>query len=186
MVPSYLAWTQVPRLVERTGATAVWKPMFTIGLHELTDNRSPMMVPNKAKWIRGDQQLFAKKYRVPLEPNPHGFINILPADRAAAYAEQTGEIEALMKRMFPAMWIEGKDLSNISVLHEIIVSANLNADEYMTAIESETVKNRLKANTQEAADRGAFGAPTFFVGETLFFGQDRIDFVEEALNDLVD
>lgn len=179
---SYLAWTQVPKVIEKTGAKAIWRPMFTIGLHQLTENRSPMMVPNKAKWIREDQQLFAKKYGVPLNFNPHGIINILAADRAAAHAEELGEIEILMEKMYPAMWVEGKDLSDLAVLHEIIRTSGLDSDDYIRSIEAKAVKDRLKNNTQEAADRGAFGAPTFFVDDKLFFGQDRLEFVENALN----
>ena len=179
--PSYLAWTQVPALLERTGATATWRPMFTLGLHELTGNRSPIVVPNKAKWVMNDLQLYAHKYGVTLNPNPNGFINILPADRAAAFAETEGELEALMASAYPAMWVEGRDLSDLDVLADIISSAGLDAQRYLEAITTDAVKDRLKANTQEAADRDAFGAPTFFVGDALFFGQDRLEFVEAAL-----
>ncbi len=179
--PSYLAWTQVPGILERTGASAVWRPMFTIGLHQLTENRSPVMVPNKARWIAGDLQRFARRYGVTLNPNPHGIINILPADRAAALAEKEGVVEQLMATAYPAMWVDGRDLSDPKVLGEVIAAAGLDAARYLAAIETDEVKNLLKQNTQEAADRGAFGAPTFFVGDEMFFGQDRLDFVEEAL-----
>ena len=179
--PSYLAWTQVPGIVRRTGASALWRPMFTIGLHQLTENRSPVMVPNKARWIAGDLQRFARRYGVTLNPNPHGIINILPADRAAALAEKEGVVEQLMATAYPAMWVDGRDLSDPKVLGEVIAAAGLDAARYLAAIETDEVKNLLKQNTQEAADRGAFGAPTFFVGDEMFFGQDRLDFVEEAL-----
>ncbi len=79
------------------------------------------------------------------------------------------------------MWVDGRDLSDPKVLGEVIAAAGLDAARYLAAIETDEVKNLLKQNTQEAADRGAFGAPTFFVGEEMFFGQDRLDFVEEAL-----
>ena len=179
--PSYLAWTQVPGILERTGASAVWRPMFTIGLHQLTENRSPVMVPNKARWIAGDLQRYARRYGVTLNPNPHGIINILPADRAAALAEKEGAVEQLMATAYPAMWVDGRDLSDPKVLGEVIAAAGLDAARYLAAIETDEVKNLLKQNTREAADRGAFGAPTFFVGDEMFFGQDRLDFVEEAL-----
>ena len=180
--PSYLAWTQLPGLLERTGADATWRPMFTLGLHELTGNRSPVTVPNKAKWVMGDLQLFANKYGVTLNPNPNGFINILPADRSAAFAEARGEVEQLAASLYPAMWVDGRDLSDLDVLGELIEAAGLSSTEYLAAIDTDAVKDRLKANTQEAADRGAFGAPTFFVDGQLFFGQDRLDFVEDALS----
>lgn len=183
--PSYLAWTQMPGILERTGASAVWRPMFTIGLHELTGNRSPIMVPNKGKWVMGDLQRYARRYGVTLNPNPHGFINILPIGRAAALAEREGVVERLMAEAYPAMFVDGRDLADPEVLRDILTSAGLDADRYLQAITTDEVKDLLKSNTQEAADRGAFGAPTFFVhtrsGDEMFFGQDRLEFVEEEL-----
>jgi 2-hydroxychromene-2-carboxylate isomerase len=179
--PSYLAWTQIPLIAERTGANVVWRPMFTIGLHDLTGNTSPVMVPNKGTWVRADTQKYAAKYGVELNYNPHGLINILPADRAAAAAEKRGELEPLMAALYPAMMVDGKDISKPDVLADLLTSAGLDAEYYLQAIQTDEVKDHLKANTQEAADRGAFGAPTFFVGDEMFFGQDRLHFVEEAL-----
>jgi len=183
--PSYLAWTQMPAILERTGASAVWRPMFTIGLHELTGNRSPIVVPNKAKWVMGDLQRYARRYGVTLNLNPHGFINILPIGRAAALAEREGVVEQLMAKAYPAMFVDGRDLADTEVIRDVLTSAGLDADRYAQAITTDEIKDLLKNNTQEAADRGAFGAPTFFVrtqtGDEMFFGQDRLEFVEEEL-----
>ena len=87
-----------------------------------------------------------------------------------------------MAKAYPAMWVDGRDLSDLAELGDIVASADLDPEDYLAAIQTEPVKERLKANTQEAADRDAFGAPTFFVGNQLFFGQDRLEFVEAALN----
>lgn len=181
--PSYLAWTQIPLIAARTGADVIWRPMFTIGLHDLTDNKSPVMVPNKGKWVRADTMRYAKKYGVTLNYSPHGLINILPADRAAALAEKEGVVEALMEQLYPAMFVDGLDISQPEVLAELFTKAGLDADYYLKAIKTDEVKELLKANTQEAADRGAFGAPTFFVGDNMHFGQDRLHFVEEDLSE---
>jgi len=83
--------------------------------------------------------------------------------------------------LYPAMMVDGKDISKPDVLADLLTSAGLDAEYYLQAIQTDEVKDHLKANTQEAADRGAFGAPTFFVGDEMFFGQDRLHFVEEAL-----
>jgi 2-hydroxychromene-2-carboxylate isomerase len=179
--PSYLAYTQIPLIAERTGAKVIWRPMFTIGLHDLTGNTSPVMVPNKGAWVRNDTMKYAAKYGVTLNYNPHGLVNILPSDRAAALAEREGDLEALMATVYPAMMVDGKDISKPEVLAELLTAAGLDAEYYLNAIKTDEVKELLKANTQEAADRGAFGAPTFFVGDEMFFGQDRLHFVEEAL-----
>ena len=181
--PSYLAWTQIPLIAERTGANVIWRPMFTIGLHDLTDNKSPVMVPNKGVWVRKDTARYAANYGVTMNMNPHGLINILPADRAAALAEKEGTLEALMDQLYPAMFVDGLDISKPEVLADLFTKAGLDAQYYLEAIQTDEVKDLLKANTQEAADRGAFGAPTFFIGDNMHFGQDRLHFVEEDLRE---
>ena len=179
--PSYIAYTQIPKIAERTGAKVIWRPMFTIGLHDLVGNTSPVMVPNKGAWVGKDTARYAAGYGVEMRPNPHGLINILPSDRAAAYAEQQGTLEQLMAVVYPAMFVEGLDISKPDVLAELFTKAGLDPQEYLDAIQTDEVKELLKANTQEAADRGAFGAPTFFIGDNMHFGQDRLHFVEEDL-----
>lgn len=179
--PTYLAYTQLPGIVERTGAEIVWRPMFTIGLHQLTGNQSPVMVPNKREWVRKDQLRFAKRYGVPLNHNPHAPLNILPALRGALVAQRDGGFDAYCKAMFEAMWVEGKDLGDPQIFAEIVEGAGLDAAHFAAAINEPEIKEKLKADTQEAADRGAFGAPTFFVGEEMQFGQDRLEFVEAAV-----
>lgn len=179
--PSYLAYTQLPGIAERTGAEIIWRPMFTIGLHLLTGNTSPIMVPNKGVWARQDVQRFAKRYGVPLNINPHVPLNILPALRGALVAQEEGSFEAYCRAIYTAMWVDGADLSDPAVFAGVIESAGLDAAHFAEAIRSDAIKEKLKADTQEAADRGAFGAPTFFIGDEMHFGQDRLDFVEAAV-----
>jgi len=179
--PSYLAWTQMPGIIERTGAEVAYRPMYTIGLHDIVGNQSPVMVPSKGKWLGGDLQRYARDYGVTLNMNPHGFIKILPASRAAALAEREGDLKKLMAVIFPAMFVEGLNLSEIEVVGSLIGKAGLDSTRYLESIGTDEVKDLLKSNTQEAADRGAFGAPTFFIGDTMHFGQDRLHFVEQDL-----
>lgn len=179
--PSYLAWTQMPEIAARTGAEVKYRPMYAIGLHDIVGNQSPVMVPNKGKWVGGDLQRYARNYGVTLNMNPNGFIKIVPALRAAALAEQEGDLEILMAVIFPAMFVEGLNLSDIEVVGALIAKAGLDSPRYLEAIKTDEVKELLKRNTQEAADRGAFGAPTFFIGDTMHFGQDRLHFVEQDL-----
>ena len=179
--PSYLAWTQMPALVVRTGCELRCRPMFTIGLHDIVGNQSPVMVPNKAKWIAGDLQRHASEYGVTLKINPHGLIKILPANRAAALAEREGVLSQLMDVIYPAMFVHGLNLSDVSVVGELLTEAGLDAPRYLEAITTDEVKDLLKRNTEEAGERGAFGAPTFFIGESMHFGQDRLRWVEQDL-----
>lgn len=152
--PSYFAWTQLPAMVDRTGCDLRWRPMFTIGLHDIVGNRSPVMVPNKEKWIAKDLQRFASEYEVTLRMNPHGLVNILPASRAAALTEREGGLAALMDVVYPAMFIHGLNLSEIGVLGELLTEAGFDASRYLEAITTDEMKNFLKQNTEEAGERG--------------------------------
>ena len=179
--PSYLAWTQMPGIIERSKGEVVYRPMYTIGLHDIVGNQSPVMVPHKGKWVGGDLQRYARGYGVTLNMNPNGFIKILPASRAAALAEREGDLEILMAVIFPAMFVEGLNLSDVEVVGSLVNKAGLDSTRYLDAIQTDEIKELLKSNTSEAADRGAFGAPTFFIGDNMHFGQDRLHFVEQDL-----
>lgn len=180
--PTYLAYTQIPGLLARTGATVIWRPMLTLGLFELVGNKSPITVPNKGAWVAKDLQRFAKRYGVALNQNPHmATIRIVPPLRGALVAEGIGAFKAYSDAMFRAMWVEGLNIGEPEVWAGLIRGADLDPAAFAAGVERPEVKDKLKANTQEAARRGAFGAPTFFVGEDMFWGQDRLDFVEEAL-----
>ena len=180
--PTYLAWTQLPGIVARTGADVVWRPMLTLGLFQATGNRPPMTVPNKGKYSGMDLQRFARRYGVPLNPNPHMMtLKIVPPLRGAFVAQERGEFEAYAKAMFEGMHVKGLNIGEADVWPVLLSEAGLDVAAYQAGIEREDIKEKLKANVQEAADRGAFGAPTFFVDGEMFWGQDRLDFVEEAL-----
>ena len=180
--PTYLAWTRMPGIVERTGCEVVWRPMLTLGLFQLTGNRPPMTVPNKGKYGGMDLQRFARRYGVTLNPNPHmAEVKIVPALRGALVAQERGEFEAYAKAMFEGMWLKSLNIGADDVLPKLLQEAGLDVAAYQAGIAREDIKDKLKANVQEAADRGAFGAPTFFVDGEMFWGQDRLDFVEEAL-----
>jgi len=104
-----------------------------------------------------------------------------PASRAAGLAEREGVLAALMDVVYPAMFIHGLNLSEINVPGELLTEAGLDASRYLEAITTDEVKNLLKLNTEEAGERDAFGAPTFFIGEAMHFGQDRLRWVEQDL-----
>ncbi len=180
--PTYLAWTQMPKIIARTGCQVVWRPMLTLGLFQATGNRPPMTVPNKGKYSGMDLQRFAKRYGVPLNPNPHMMtLKIVPPLRGAFVAQERGEFEAYAKAMFEGMHVKQLNIGEADVWPVLLKEAGLDPVAYQAGIEREDIKEKLKANVQEAADRGAFGAPTFFVDGEMFWGQDRLDFVEEAL-----
>jgi 2-hydroxychromene-2-carboxylate isomerase len=180
--PTYLAFTQIPGLVARTGASVNWRPMLTIGLLQLTGNRSPREVANKARWMSGDLQRWASRYGVTLGSNSHiETLKIIPPLRGAFVALERGEFEPYATAMFEGMFLKDLNIGESGTWATLIAGAGLDPEAYAAGVERPEIKAALRESTQAAADRGAFGAPSFFVADELFWGQDRLSFVEEAL-----
>ncbi len=178
---SYLAWTQVPGLGRRTGATVHYRPMLLGGVFKATGNASPAAVPAKGRYSGQDMQRFARRYGVTLTMNPHFPVNTLMAMRLATAAVDSDQRDTVLAALFEGLWLREKDLADVDVLGRTLADAGLDPQDWAARAQDQAVKDRLKATTEEAVARGVFGAPTFFVGDEMFFGQDRLDFVEEAL-----
>jgi len=179
----YLAATQLPAIAAAVGATIDWRPMLLGGVFKSTGNQSPVVVPAKAAYMNNDLERFAKRYGVPFSFNPHFPINTLALMRgAAAYQDDVVVSSTYRDAIFRAIWVEARNLNEPDVIGQVLSDAGLDPAELMNRIGQQTVKDQLIANTEEAVNRGVFGAPTFFVGEQMFFGQDRLDFVAEALS----
>ena len=180
---SYLAWTQLPRIAEETNATIAWRPMLLGGVFKATGNASPVTIPAKGRWMNGDLQRWARRYGVSFSLNPHFPINTLTLMRGAA-GMQMREPErflAYVDAIERSMWQSPRDLGDADVLVATLREAGFDPAAFAALVADPEVKARLIATTEEAVARGVFGAPTFFVGEEMFFGQDRLEFVREAL-----
>ena len=178
---SYLAYKRLPDLVARTGAHIDYVPMLLGGVFKATGNASPAEIPAKGRWMNADLARWARRYGTPFNRNPFFPINTLHLMRGATGLIEDVRFMAYCDRVFDAMWLEPKNLGDPAELAPVIRRAGIEPDDFRALVEREDVKARLKATTEAAVARGAFGAPTFFVGEDMFFGQDRMDFVEEAL-----
>jgi 2-hydroxychromene-2-carboxylate isomerase len=178
---SYLADTQVEAIARRTGATLQRKPMLLGGVFKATGNASPMTVALKSKWSAFDMPMWAKHYGVPFNRNPHFPVNTLALMRGAAAAEIEGVFETYHPTMYKAMWVDGRNLNDIAEVAAVLTAAGLDARRFGQRIQDQDVKDRLKETTDKAVERGVFGAPTMFVEDKMFFGNDRLPFVELAL-----
>ena len=180
---SYLAWRQLPKIAAETGATIDWRPMLLGGVFKATGNASPAAVPAKGRWMNEDLQRWAARYGVTLRFNPHFPINTLTLMRGAAGMQMRSPDEFLryLDVIERAMWETPKNLGDADVLVATLAAAGFEPAAFAALVADPEVKAKLIANTEEAVARGVFGAPTFFVGEQMFFGQDRLDFVREAL-----
>ncbi len=178
---SYLADTQIEAIAKRTGATLVRKPILLGGVFKATGNSSPAALAQKYAWSCFDMPLWARHFSVPFHRNPFFPVNTLALMRGAAAAELDGVFERYHPAMFRAMWVEGRNLNDIAEVAAVLTGAGLDAGKFSARIQDQDVKDRLKTTTDEAVARGVFGAPTSFVDGKMFFGNDRLFFVEMAL-----
>jgi 2-hydroxychromene-2-carboxylate isomerase len=177
---SYLANSQ---LGEFSDSEWVYRPMFLGGVMQATGNRPPATVKPKGRYLLEDVDRWVSRYAIVFNMNPVFPQNTINALRVAIVSQHRGEFQVMHKALFDAMWADRQDLSDKDTLASVIERAGLSAAQYMDEIGQQEIKDELKANTEEAVQRGVFGAPTFFVGEQMFFGNDRFDFIAEAIAD---
>ncbi|MFC5430495.1 2-hydroxychromene-2-carboxylate isomerase [Paraburkholderia denitrificans] len=180
---SYLAWTQLPAIATQSGAQLVYRPVLLGGIHKATNNTSPAAIPAKGAWMQVDLARFARRYGVEFVHNPHFPINTLTLMRGATGLQMQDEASFLryVEVVFQAMWARPQNMADPAIVRAVIEAGGLDASLLLQLTESPAVKEKLKQDTEAAVARGLFGAPTMFVGDDMFFGQDRLDFVREAL-----
>ena len=180
---AYLAFTQLPKLESETNAKAVYRPMLLGGVFQATGNQSPAGIPAKGAYTFKDFARFAKRYAVTFNSNPHFPINTLLLMRGAIGMQQQEPERFLTycKAVFQAIWVDALNMNDPATVGAVLLKAGFDPQSLMALANDATIKEALKAATTEAVTRGVFGAPTFFVGAQMFWGQDRLDFVKEAL-----
>lgn len=180
---AYIAWTQLPRIAREAGATIAYRPFLLGGVFHATGNRSPTEVPSKGKYLLDDLDRFARRYAAPFRHNPHFPINTLALMRIATGLQMREPARMLpyTDAVYRAIWVEARDMNDPATVGEVLQQAGFDAQQMLALAGDPEVKERLKAVTQDAVARGVFGVPTFFVGDQMFWGQDRLDFVKESL-----
>jgi 2-hydroxychromene-2-carboxylate isomerase len=167
---AYVAHKRLPAIAAAAGASVHYRPMLLGGVMKATGNAPPFSVPAKGAYFGVDLNRYIQKHAVPFTMNPHFPINSISLMRAIAGLEGTPHFAGFVDAMFDAMWLTPRNMGDAATAAAAI----------QARAESQEAKDRLKATTEEAVARGAFGAPTFFVGAEMFFGQDRLDWVAEA------
>ncbi|UVL64587.1 2-hydroxychromene-2-carboxylate isomerase [Pseudomonas sp. B21-031] len=180
---SYLAWTQLPGICDRHGATLHYRPMLLGGVFQATGNASPAMIPAKGRYMFTDLARFAARYGVPFGLPPGFPMNTLMLMRGVigTQLQAPERFEVLLRALFNGLWAERLNLGDAAVLQQTLEQAGFDLAALTALANDAPVKAALKQATEEAVARGVFGAPTCFVGDEMFFGQDRLDFVEDAL-----
>lgn len=181
---TYLAYTQLPKICEQTESQLIYKPMLLGGVFKATGNASPATVPAKGRYMFQDLDRYAKRYGVPLKFTADFPINTLMLMRAVTGMQlrHPERFAAFIDCLFHALWVEGRNLNDPATVAAVLTQNGFDPNEVLALTTDEEVKAALKDNTEKAVQRGVFGAPSMFVGDQMFFGQDRLDFILEALS----
>lgn len=183
---AYLVHKIVPQIEARTGATFHYIPCLLGGIFKATGNQAPMIafgdIKNKPEYDMIEMQRFIERHALTgFKMNPHFPVISLMLVRGALVAERDGYLMKYIDAMVDAMWEQGLKLDDPEVLHKAYADAGFDADKIMTDMSDDDIKAKLMENTNAAVARGAFGIPTFFVGDEIFFGKERLGQVEEML-----
>ena len=183
---AYLAHLVVPQIGQRTGARFEYVPILLGGVFKLTNNRSPAEsmrgIKNRLEYEELERRRFIRRYGIAnFTWNPFFPVNTLLIMRGAVAAQREGVFERYVEAMFRCMWAEPKKMDDLEVVRAALTQSGLDAAALLARTQEAEVKDRLLKNTEASVARGTFGSPTFFVGDEIFFGKDRLRDVEEEI-----
>lgn len=183
---AYLSHLVIPQIEARTGAKFEYVPILLGGLFKLTGNRSPAEafagIKNKPEYERLETERFIRRHNITaFKLNPHWPVNTLQIMRGAVAAQMEGCLEQYVKAVFRNTWEQGLKMDDPAVIVRALNEAGLDSEKLIARSQTPEVKDRLLANTQEAFNAGAFGSPSFIVGDQLFFGKDRLVDVQHEI-----
>lgn len=183
---AYLAHKLILGIEQRSGAAFVYVPILLGGVFKLTNNAAPMVqfkdVKNKLAYQRLEFQRFIDKHGLKqFQWNPHFPVNTVQIMRGAIVAQMDGNLMPYVDAVFHHMWEAPKKMDDAEVIRAALEESGIDAARILARIQDQDVKDALLRNTEASVARGCFGAPTFFVGDEMYFGKDRLREVEEAI-----
>ncbi|MBL9071476.1 MAG: 2-hydroxychromene-2-carboxylate isomerase [Sphingopyxis sp.] len=183
---AYLTLKVLPELLDRTGADLVVTPCLLGGIFKATGNKAPMVqyaeAPAKLAYEHLEMRRFIEKHGLSrFRLNPHFPVNTLTIMRGAIVAGDEGTLDDYVEVVNRAMWEDGLKMDDPDVIVTYLSANGFDGPALLARTQEADIKAKLVANTEAAVARGVFGIPTFFVGDEMFFGKDRLDQVEEAL-----
>ncbi|HET7289908.1 MAG TPA: 2-hydroxychromene-2-carboxylate isomerase [Thermodesulfobacteriota bacterium] len=178
---TYIASTRIEKICEENGAELEWKPILLGGLFNDTGVKPAKEIENKFAYVKQDTQDSANRYGVEFHFPAVFPLNSVKTMRGAFAAAEKGKLTEYNHEMFRLYWTEGRDLSKDNELRDAVAGIGIDPDWFMARIGEQEIKDKLRDETSKAAARGAFGAPTIFIGDKMFWGNDRLDFVDRHL-----
>jgi len=184
---AFLSHEAIPAIERRTGARFEYVPILLGGIFKATNNKSPAEtlagVKNKREFHALETERFVRRFQVkPYNWNPFFPVNTLNLMRAAVAAQAEGVFEKYVDAAFHHMWVAPKKMDDPEVAMQALTESGLDAAKLFARAQEPEIKAKLIENTQSAVERGAFGSPTFFVGNEMFFGKEQLREVEELVS----
>jgi 2-hydroxychromene-2-carboxylate isomerase len=188
---AYLAELALPGIEQRTGVKFDYVPVLLGGVYKATGNMSPSDslrgIKNKAEYNAVETERFLRRHGITkFESNPFFPVNTLMLMRGVIAAQFEGLFEPYFRAAYHHMWVEPKKMDDPQIFRDAFISSGLDIDRLIARVQQDDVKKKLIANTENAVARGEFGSPTFFVGDEMFFGKDRLREVEESIVEQLD
>ena len=173
---SFIAHKEIRKLEKKNLIKVRYKPVLLGGLHNLHGIKAPAFIPSKAKFMIKDCKLITEKKRISFKFNSYFPIKTLNLMRGVLVAEEDDFQNYYIDKIFDSVWKDGLNMNDQPIIDKILKNINVNPKEFFLRANSESIKNLLKKKTSEAFDKGIFGAPTFYVNNKIFWGQDRLDY----------
>jgi 2-hydroxychromene-2-carboxylate isomerase len=173
---SFLAHKQIRKIENKEGIKIIYKPVLLGGLHNLHGIKAPAFIPAKAKHMVRDCKLIAEKNNIRFKFNSYFPIRSLNLMRGVLVAEEDNVKKYYIDNIFNTIWQDGLNMNDAIVIQKILQNLNINPKTFSLRTTSSLIKDLLRKKTNEAYEKGVFGAPTFFVNNKIFWGQDRIEF----------
>lgn len=177
---SYLAYNNLNSIREAGGEVTIM-PVLLGGIFKATGNQPPATVQKKGEYMFKDINRWSKKLDIPFKMNPYFPILTVPHMRGAVLAQRENILEKYMQVMFEAIWVKAMNLNDQEILTNIAEKSGIDPNQFAEEISSDEIKNKLRENTEFAISKGAFGVPTYYLDDEMFWGIDSVKFLLEDL-----
>ena len=178
---SFLAHKQIREMENKEGIKVIYKPVLLGGLHNLHGIKAPAFIPAKAKHMVRDCKLIAEKNNIRFKFNSYFPIRSLNLMRGVLVAEEDNVKKYYIDNIFNTIWQDGLNMNDLIVIQKVLQNMTINPKTFSLRTTSSSIKDLLRKKTNEAYEKGVFGAPTFVVNNKIFWGQDRLDYALDEL-----
>tara|TARA_X000000368_G_scaffold393178_1_gene358666 strand:+ start:544 stop:1131 length:588 start_codon:yes stop_codon:yes gene_type:complete len=173
---SFISYKKIRQIIKKENIVFKLKPVLLGGLHNLHNIKAPAFIPAKAKFMIRDCKMVAEKNKISFKFNSYFPIKTLGLMRGVLIAEEDNIQNYYIEKIYDAIWVDGLNMNDQNIIDKVLKNMEINPKTFFLRSSNQNIKNLLKKKTDEAFQKGVFGAPTFCVNNKLFWGQDRLEY----------